>query len=82
MSNMANRKPTKVWCCLRTERIAFGITQAELAKRIGVSRQTISSIEKGETVPGLDLALLAARILQKPVEAIFNLERECPIKFH
>jgi putative transcriptional regulator len=79
---MANRKPTKVWCCLRTERLAAGLSQTELATSIGVSRQTILAIEKGLTVPGLDLALRIAALLEKPVEAVFNLERKCPIKFH
>lgn len=82
MPGMANRSPTKVWCCLRTERTAVGMSQTELANRIGVSRQTISMMEKGLTVPGLDLALRIAALFKKPVEAIFNLERNCPIKFH
>ncbi|MCC7522459.1 helix-turn-helix transcriptional regulator [Candidatus Uhrbacteria bacterium] len=79
---MANRKLTKVWCCLRVERIAFGMSQIELADAVGVSRQTVSAMEKGLSIPGLDLALRIAAVLHKPVESIFNLERKCPIKFH
>lgn len=54
---------------LRTER---RWTQAELAERVGVSRQTINSIETGRFEPSLGLALKLARLFERPVEAIFE----------
>lgn len=50
------------------------LTEEELAQRIGVSRQTINSIEKGRYVPSTILALKIARVFEKPVEEIFELE--------
>lgn len=55
---------------LRGER---GWTQAELAVEVGVSRQTINSIETGRFEPSLTLALKLARLFGKPVEEIFSL---------
>ena len=49
-------------------------TQAQLAAEVGVSRQTINSIETGRFEPSLTLALKLARLFDKPVEAIFSLE--------
>ena len=56
---------------LRKER---GFTQEQLARELGVSRQTINSIERGRYVPSLDLALLTARFFGCPVEDIFILD--------
>ncbi|WP_426330240.1 helix-turn-helix transcriptional regulator [Pedobacter sp. R-06] len=50
------------------------ITQAELADLIQVSRQTINTIESGKYVPSTVLALKMARVFNKPVEEIFDLE--------
>ncbi len=47
------------------------LSQEALAEAIGVSRQTILSIEKGKFVPSALLALKIARFFQKPVEEIF-----------
>lgn len=52
------------------------MTQQELAERVGVTRQTISSIEKGKYAPSIGLALLLAETLGVTVEAIFRLESE------
>ena len=60
---------------LKIERAILGITQEELALKIGVSRQTISSIEKNRYVPSTVLALHLSELFQKPVNAIFELER-------
>ena len=49
-------------------------TQADLAGRVGVSRQTINSIETGRFEPSLGLALKLAQLFEHPVEAIFTLE--------
>jgi len=47
-------------------------TQADLAKELNVSRQTINAIEKGKFDPSLPLAFKAARLFKMPIEAIFD----------
>jgi putative transcriptional regulator len=59
---------------LRVQRAIKNITQAELADMIQVSRQTINTIESGKYVPSTVLALKMARVFDKPVEEIFQLE--------
>jgi len=54
---------------LRTER---GLSQAELAEAMAVSRQTINSIEKERYLPSLPLALALARFFGRPVEEVFH----------
>ena len=61
---------------LRVERAIHNLTQGELAQKIGVSRQTINAIESNKYIPSTLLALKMARLFQKPVEAIFQLESE------
>ncbi|RWY52401.1 helix-turn-helix transcriptional regulator [Mucilaginibacter gilvus] len=61
---------------IRVERAIKNITQAELAELIGVSRQTINTIESNRYVPSTILALKIARVFNKPVEEIFKLEKE------
>ena len=48
-------------------------SQADLAERLGVSRQTINAIETGKYDPSLPLALKTARLFKQPVEQIFFL---------
>lgn len=50
------------------------ITQEELARLVGVTRQTIISIESGKYIASLSLALKIARVFGKTVEEIFILE--------
>jgi len=57
-------------------RSARGLTQEELAQAVGVSRQSINSIERERYVPSLPLALLLARIFECTTEQIFTLENE------
>lgn len=52
------------------------ITQAALAERVGVSRQTIVAIEKGNYNPSVELALKLGRTLGATVEELFTLEEE------
>ncbi len=52
------------------------MTQQELADRVGVTRQTILSIEKGKYTPSVALALQLAQVFAVPVEALFQLEGE------
>ena len=51
-------------------------TQADLAQRLEVSRQTINAIEKGKYDPSLPLAFRIARVFGKPIEEIFDPEEE------
>jgi putative transcriptional regulator len=57
-------------------RIERGWTQAELADAVGVSRQSINSIERERYVPSLVLALTFARVFKCSADEIFKLEKE------
>ncbi|MEI7898162.1 MAG: helix-turn-helix transcriptional regulator [bacterium] len=59
---------------IRVERAILNITQEELAQRINVSRQSIHAVENGKYVPSTILALKIARVFNKTVEEIFQLE--------
>lgn len=59
---------------IKVERAIKGITQQDLAVAIGVSRQTINSIESGRYVPSTFLALKIAAYFGKTVNDIFQLE--------
>jgi len=61
---------------IRIERAIANITQAELAEKIKVSRQTINAMESNKYVPSTVLALKIARLFGKKVEEIFLLEEE------
>lgn len=61
---------------LRVERAILKITQEDLAKQVGVSRQTINAIELNKYVPSTVLALKIAKYFQKKVEDIFYLSEE------
>ncbi len=52
-----------------------GWTQAELAGAVGVSRQSINSIERNRYVPSLQLALTFAKVYGCPTDEIFSLEK-------
>lgn len=52
------------------------MTQQTLAERVGVTRQTILAIEKGQYSPSLELAFLIAREFDIPLEEIFSYESE------
>jgi putative transcriptional regulator len=59
---------------LRRIRLAAdGMTQQELARRVGVTRQTILSIEKNKFRPSVELALLLAHVFDVKVEDLFEL---------
>lgn len=57
---------------LKEHRARLGINQSELGKRSGVSRQTISLIERGDYSPSVTLALKLAKIFEVSVEDIFS----------
>jgi putative transcriptional regulator len=56
---------------LRTE---LGLSQVELAAAMGVSRQTVVSIEKGRYLPSLPLAITLARFFERTVEEVFDID--------
>ncbi len=59
---------------LKDIRSAKGLTQAELAEQVGVSRKTINTVENGVFVPSTLLAFTIAEILKLRVDEIFSLE--------
>ena len=61
---------------VRVERAILRMTQAQLAERIGVSRQTINAIESGKYVPSTVLALKMSNVFNKPVNELFTLDDE------
>jgi putative transcriptional regulator len=66
-------KPTSVTNSLRALRFANGeMTQAELAERVGVTRQTIIAIEQGRYSPSLEMAFQIARALHVRLDDAFH----------
>ena len=65
---------------LRVLRAERNWSQADLASHLGVSRQTVNSIEIGKYDPSLPLAFNISRLFQQPIEAIFQPEPEPPGK--
>ncbi|WP_205500903.1 helix-turn-helix transcriptional regulator [Rufibacter psychrotolerans] len=59
---------------VRLERTALKMTQEDLAKKIGVSRQTINAMESNKYIPSTVLALKVAQVLSKKVEDLFELD--------
>lgn len=68
-------KPTQVTNAIRTLRFEHGeMTQADLADRIGVTRQTIIAIEQGRYSPSLEMAFRIARVFKVPLDDVFGYE--------
>ena len=66
-------KPTRVTNAIRALRFAHGeMTQAELAERLGVTRQTVIAIEQGRYSPSLEMAFRIARIFAVPLDRVFQ----------
>ena len=57
---------------VREERTGAGLTQVQLAEMVGVTRQTIIAIEKGNYTPSVLLALKLSRVLKSTVEELFD----------
>ena len=73
---MTKRKPASVGEILVDEFIEpLGLTQGELAEAMGVSRQTINSIENERYTPSLPLAIALARYFGVPIEEMFGEQR-------
>jgi putative transcriptional regulator len=66
-------KPTRVTNSIRALRFASGeMTQAELAERIGVTRQTVIAIEQGRYSPTLEMAFRIAHVFKVPLDEVFQ----------
>ena len=66
-------KPTRITNAIRTLRFAHGeMTQAQLAERIGVTRQTIIAIEQGRYSPSLEMAFQIAQVFRVPLDDVFQ----------
>ncbi len=66
-------RPTRVSNSIRSLRFANGeMTQAELADRVGVTRQTIIAIEQGKYSPTLEMAFQIARVFRVPLDEVFH----------
>lgn len=59
---------------IKVQRAIHNLTQQDLAEKIGVSRQTINALEAGKYVPSTVLALKLAKLFDKSVNEIFQLE--------
>jgi putative transcriptional regulator len=72
-------KPTRVTNSLRALRFAHGqMTQADLATRLGVTRQTVIAIEQGRYSPSLEMAFQIAHVFGVPLEEVFQYPEESP----
>jgi len=66
-------RPTRVTNDIRSLRFANDeMTQAELADRIGVTRQTVIAIERGRYSPSLEMAFKIARVFRVPLDDVFR----------
>jgi putative transcriptional regulator len=66
-------KPTRVTNAIRALRFANGeMTQADLADRIGVTRQTVIAIEQGRYSPSLEMAFQIARVFRVRLDDVFQ----------
>lgn len=70
-------RPTRVTNHIRALRFAAGeMTQAELADRLGVTRQTIIAVEQGRYSPSLEMAFRIAQVFGVPLEDVFDYPKE------
>ena len=70
-------KPTKITNSIRALRFTHDeMTQAELAERIGVTRQTIIAIEQGRYSPSLEVAFQIAQVFHVPLDDVFQYPEE------
>ncbi|WP_392470062.1 helix-turn-helix transcriptional regulator [Sphingobacterium cellulitidis] len=61
---------------IKVHRVVKGLSQEQLASLVNVSRQTINALEASKYVPSTVLALKIAKVLEKSIEDLFELEAE------
>jgi putative transcriptional regulator len=61
---------------IKIHRAIHDLTQEQLAEKVGVTRKTINTIERGHFVPSTILALKISRVFGVPVEEVFALDEE------
>ena len=71
-------KPARIGPVLERLRLEVGLTQAELARRVGTTQAAISKIESGRTVPGLELLDRLATSLGRPITLTFGEAPDLP----
>jgi len=78
LTSEPNRKegPMPLYNRLKEYRARLGVNQQEMGRLAGVSRQTISQIERGDYSPSVTLALKLAKLCQVSVEDIFSYEED------
>lgn len=69
---MGGPKPTRVSNRIRDLRTDRDLTQADIASRLGVTRQTIIAIEQGRYSPSLEMAFQIAGVLGAPLDEVFS----------
>ena len=69
-------RPTRVANSLRSLREAAGLTQADVARRVGVTRQTLIAIEQGKYSPTLELAFQLCRVFGVRIDDAFHYPEE------
>jgi len=67
--------PERLLNRLKERRTDLGLTQAELAEKVGVTRKTVNTVENGVFTPSATLAIKLAQALSVPVEELFWIER-------
>ncbi|HIE61723.1 MAG TPA: transcriptional regulator [Microbacterium sp.] len=71
-------KPTRITNTIRATREAAGMTQAEVARQIGVTRQTLIAIEQGKYSPSLELAFQVSRLFGMTIDDLFEYPTDAP----
>ncbi|HBS08303.1 MAG TPA: transcriptional regulator [Microbacterium sp.] len=71
-------KPTRITNTIRATREAAGMTQAEVARHIGVTRQTLIAIEQGKYSPSLELAFQLSRLFGMTIDDLFEYPTDAP----
>ena len=64
---------------MKEHRARLGLNQEELARRVGVRRETIGNLEKGKYNPSLVLAWNIAKVFQVRIEEVFTVEEDQPV---
>lgn len=73
---MKNNRCTQLSDCFRELREERDLTQGQLAEALGISRQSVNAIEKGKSMPSIDLAIGIASFFEKTLDEMFNIEKE------